>query len=119
MDKLVPFEQVLFQLFFDLIRSTNVGMNLDQIEKVRAAATRMAVTIDAQVQLICLEHLKTFQNNIKSSVDSLEARIAKLEPAPVDYDRMAQSLAYARDARGNDVDLVKTLVGPPNKEVPY
>jgi len=105
--KIVPFDQMIFQLFFDIIRASGVGLNLDQIEKMRAASTRLAVAMDAQVQLTCLEHLKTFQGNAKEAVEVLEARIAKLEPAPVDYDRMAQSLAYAR---GNDVEALEARI---------
>jgi len=97
---LVPFEQTLFQLFFDLVKSSGQGLNLDQIEKIRTAAARMSAMVDAQVQLICLEHLKTFQSNIKESVDSLEVRIAKLEvPSYVSSGNFV-------DARDNHPELI-------------
>lgn len=69
--KNVPFDQVLFQLFFDMVRSTGQGLNLDQIEKVRTASTRMAATLETQVQLVVYGILKEFQANMKAAIEEL------------------------------------------------
>ena len=97
--KIVPFDQMIFQLFFDIIRASGVGLNLDQNEKMRGASTRLAVAMDAQVQLTCLEHLKTFQGNAKEAVEALEARVAFLERAQSDPAKHV----------GNELDLFKIV----------
>jgi len=74
-EEIVPFDQILFQLFFDLVKSTGQGLNLDQIEKIRAASTRMAALVNAQVQLTVLQNLKEFQENIQTSFEALRAEL--------------------------------------------
>jgi hypothetical protein len=53
-------------------------MNQNQIETLRASSFRFAEIFKAEAKVACLEYLKEFQENVKASMDELEAKISQV-----------------------------------------
>jgi len=79
MSEVRPFETVVFQLFHDLLRASGQAMNQNQIENLRSASMKFAEIFKTEAQVACLEYLKEFQENVKESMDFMEAKINQLE----------------------------------------
>jgi hypothetical protein len=57
-----------------------MGMNQQQIEKLRSASLQFAEAFKAEAKLACLEHMQEFQANVKEAMAELETKINQLIP---------------------------------------